>query len=219
MTDDAPSSPGPYCNHVGTYHGMTVVCALAPHPESVCHESADFTWYSTDANTTMKNPGPDAPSPATDAPSPRCGAAGTYRGTNMTCWLPPHPPGTSHAAADFHWIDAVAGTSRSLHYDVRGPDAPSLCPDAPSLSCPDTVWAPVARDSREAMRLLGWTITVQCLPDEPTPCGARFCDHAGAHLAVIRAIADHQLSHLGMPEEMIDVIYHDTQAKLRADHA
>lgn len=61
----------------------------------------------------------------------------------------------------------------------------------------DESWAPVARDTREALKLLGYPIVPRCLLDEPEACGASFTQHAAAHLATIKAIADHQLDHLG----------------------
>ena len=61
----------------------------------------------------------------------------------------------------------------------------------------DESWAPVARDTREALRLLGRPIEPKCLPDETDPCGGTFAIHAMAHLASIKAICDHQLGHLG----------------------
>ena len=61
----------------------------------------------------------------------------------------------------------------------------------------DGSWAPVARSSREALRLLGYDIGAFCLPDEPEACGGGFSTHAAAHLATLQAVADHQLAHLG----------------------
>lgn len=61
----------------------------------------------------------------------------------------------------------------------------------------DEEWEPVARSTREALRLLGYPIEPRCLPGEAAPCGATFAQHAMAHLAVIKAICDHQLMHLG----------------------
>lgn len=61
----------------------------------------------------------------------------------------------------------------------------------------DESWAEVARNSRAALALLGREITPRCLPGEPDHCGASFAQHACAHLAVLQAIADHQLGHLG----------------------
>jgi len=61
----------------------------------------------------------------------------------------------------------------------------------------DQSWAEVARATRDALALLGRPITPRCLPDEADPCGGTFADHAAAHLATIKAVADHQLLHLG----------------------
>jgi hypothetical protein len=62
---------------------------------------------------------------------------------------------------------------------------------------PDEAWAEVARASRDALQLLGRGITPRCLPDEPSPCGGSFAMHACAHLAALKAVADHELEHLG----------------------
>lgn len=83
------------------------------------------------------------------------------------------------------------------------------------MSVPDESWAEVARDTRAALRLLGRPIKPACLPDEPHPCGASFALHAAAHFATIKAIADHQLDHLG-PDftDANNVIYHATRREL-----
>ena len=60
----------------------------------------------------------------------------------------------------------------------------------------DEEWARVARESREALELLGRPLP-RCLPGEADECGATFAQHAAAHLATIKAVADHQLWHLG----------------------
>lgn len=61
----------------------------------------------------------------------------------------------------------------------------------------DESWAPVARDTREALKHMGYPIEPRCLPDEAEPCGGTFALHVAAHLATLKAIADHQLNHLG----------------------
>jgi len=63
----------------------------------------------------------------------------------------------------------------------------------------DESWAQVARNSRAALKLLGRDISNCCLPGEPQhdQCGATFAEHAMAQLAVLKAVADHQLQHLG----------------------
>jgi hypothetical protein len=65
------------------------------------------------------------------------------------------------------------------------------------MTVKDEDWAEYARATREALRLLGRPIEPRCLPDEAEPCGASFALHAAAHLATIKAIADHQFTHLG----------------------
>jgi hypothetical protein len=58
-------------------------------------------------------------------------------------------------------------------------------------------WAAVARASRDALALLGYVVGPRCLPDEAEPCGGSFALHACANLAALKAVADHQLMHLG----------------------
>lgn len=73
----------------------------------------------------------------------------------------------------------------------------SQCPGEHSADIPDVRWAGIARITRQALGLLGYSIRDTCLPDEPDPCGAGFAAHAAAHLGAIKAVADHQLAHLG----------------------
>jgi hypothetical protein len=79
----------------------------------------------------------------------------------------------------------------------------------------DESWAAVARNTREALGLLGYPIESKCLPGETDPCGATFALHAAAHLAKISAICDHQMTHLG-PSFTIafDEIYAYSRAEL-----
>jgi hypothetical protein len=58
-------------------------------------------------------------------------------------------------------------------------------------------WAMVARETRDALALLGYPIERLCLPDEIDPCGGTYSQHAAAHLATISAIVSHQIDHLG----------------------
>lgn len=76
-------------------------------------------------------------------------------------------------------------------------------------------WAVFARTSREVLRLLGYPIDSPCLPDEAMPCGGTFADHSMAHMAVIKAVIDHQLEHLGAPDECVREIYDHTVIELR----
>jgi hypothetical protein len=63
----------------------------------------------------------------------------------------------------------------------------------------DESWKQDAEDSREALALMGYPVIPRCLPGEPNACGGTFAEHAMAHLATLKAICDHQLSHLGHP--------------------
>jgi hypothetical protein len=83
----------------------------------------------------------------------------------------------------------------------------------------DETWADVARNSRAALALLGWPIEPLCLPDELDACGGTFSQHAASHLAVLAAIAAHQLSHLGPAfDAMAAEIYDHSIADLKAGH-
>lgn len=84
------------------------------------------------------------------------------------------------------------------------------------MSATDESWAPVARDTREALRWLGYPIEPKCLPDETDPCGRTFSEHAMAHFATIKAICDHQLDHLSPPGEMVGAIYQYQRGRLEA---
>jgi hypothetical protein len=81
----------------------------------------------------------------------------------------------------------------------------------------DESWARVARDTREALRWLGYPIDPKCLPDETEPCGGSFAMHAMAQFAMIKAICDHQLDHLHMPAEVVNDVYSHALADL-SDH-
>jgi hypothetical protein len=82
----------------------------------------------------------------------------------------------------------------------------------------DESWAEVAHESRAALASLGYSIGPRCLPDEADPCGASFAQHAAAHLATIKAVCDHQLSHLGSPYiERSGIIYGNRLTELESD--
>jgi hypothetical protein len=78
----------------------------------------------------------------------------------------------------------------------------------------DEGWATLARNSRVAMAAFGKE-TPPCLPDEAEPCGATFAQHAGAHLAALKAIIDHHLEHLG--PEFMACLYPDVYAATQAE--
>ena len=61
----------------------------------------------------------------------------------------------------------------------------------------DAEWEPLARSSRDALALLGYTITVRCLPGEPDACGGTFAQHAAAHFGTMQAVIEHHLGHFG----------------------
>jgi hypothetical protein len=81
----------------------------------------------------------------------------------------------------------------------------------------DQTWADLAHASRDALGLLGYGIRPRCLPGEPEACGGTFAEHVAAHLAALKAVADHHLIHLGAPAEMLNDVYDRTTADL--DHA
>lgn len=72
---------------------------------------------------------------------------------------------------------------------------------APAAAAPravdDSTWAPLAHSTREALALLGYDILPRCLPDEPAACGGTFAQHTAAHLATMRAVVEHHVTHLG----------------------
>lgn len=70
----------------------------------------------------------------------------------------------------------------------------------------DLVWRDLAYASREALARLGYDISARCLPDEADPCTGTFALHVIAHLAAIKAVADHHLEHLQPPAGMVDEI-------------
>lgn len=80
----------------------------------------------------------------------------------------------------------------------------------------DESWARAARDARDALALLG-VDTPDCLPDGPAPCGGTFAEHAAATLAAIKAVADHQLAHLGAPDLLTGTVYETTAGNLERD--
>jgi hypothetical protein len=81
----------------------------------------------------------------------------------------------------------------------------------------DEKWAGVARASRDALALLGYVVGPRCLPGEADPCGASFTLHACANLAAIKAVADHQLTHLGPQMGPVHGdIYLDVRSELEA---
>ena len=77
----------------------------------------------------------------------------------------------------------------------------------------DETWRVQAEATREVLALLGHPIERRCLPHEDHPCGGGYAEHAVAQFATIKAIADHQIDHAGMPE-MAAEIYDYEFAKL-----
>ncbi len=82
------------------------------------------------------------------------------------------------------------------------------------MSGRDDTWAGVARNSREALALVGYGIAPRCLPGEPGACGGTFAQHAMAYLGTLKAVADHQLAHLGPLGEQHGEIYWRVRAEL-----
>lgn len=77
----------------------------------------------------------------------------------------------------------------------------------------DQQWAGMARATRAALHQLGWG-TPYCLPDEPEACGGSYAEHTAAHLAALKAVADHHLAHLAPRAQLVDEIYLRTGAEL-----
>lgn len=82
---------------------------------------------------------------------------------------------------------------------------------------PDSSWADLARASREALAQLGYFIGPQCLPGEPDECGGSFAQHTAAHLAGLKAVADHHLAHL--PVTLVAAMFGDVYSTTEADLA
>ena len=59
----------------------------------------------------------------------------------------------------------------------------------------DEQWRDLAEGSRIALGLLGYHIGPECFPGEPDYCGQGYRLHAIAHLAALKAVADHHLLH------------------------
>jgi hypothetical protein len=78
-------------------------------------------------------------------------------------------------------------------------------------------WAEVGRAARTALVQLGYPEFAHCLPDEPDACGAPAELHALAYLATLKAVADHQLAHLGAAPSVVAGIYQQTKAELESD--
>jgi hypothetical protein len=81
----------------------------------------------------------------------------------------------------------------------------------------DPTWAPLATSTRQALRLLGWD-GPDCLPGEPEACGGSYAEHAAAHLAALRAVVEHRITHLGAwSDPLVSEVYGETMATLRAE--
>jgi len=78
----------------------------------------------------------------------------------------------------------------------------------------DQAWADLARNSIQALGLLGYPVP-PCLPDNAEPCGGTYAEHCVANLAALSAVIDHQLKHLAPPDGMFTEIYTDIEAKLQ----
>jgi hypothetical protein len=72
---------------------------------------------------------------------------------------------------------------------------------------PDAEWADLARAARRSLVHMGFYCESGCLPDEPSPCGGTFAQHAAVNLARLRAVTDHHLAHLAAPSAVIEDEY------------
>jgi hypothetical protein len=84
----------------------------------------------------------------------------------------------------------------------------------PTISPMESAWAPVARSAREALALLGYVIEPRCLPDEPGACGGSFADHCVAYFGALKAVSDHQLTHIAPPAVMVEAAYLTVRTEL-----
>jgi hypothetical protein len=83
----------------------------------------------------------------------------------------------------------------------------------------DHAWAEVARGARRALREVGYPITAECLPDEPgaSLCGHTAQMHALSYFAILQAVAEHQLEHLGAHPSVVADIQLTAAAEIAAD--
>ena len=81
----------------------------------------------------------------------------------------------------------------------------------------DRGWEQLARDTRQALALLGHLVP-DCLPGEPDACGGSFAEHTLAHYAALKAVIEHRIAHLGPGSEpMVEEIHHATRTVLLAE--
>lgn len=81
----------------------------------------------------------------------------------------------------------------------------------------DEDWADVARGARDALSSLGYPPVPPCLPGEAEECGGSFAQHATAYFGTIKAVADHQLGHLGELGQMHGEFYWKARENLARD--
>lgn len=81
----------------------------------------------------------------------------------------------------------------------------------------DAAWAEAARGARDALAGLGYPPVPPCLPGEAEECGGTFAQHAMAYLGTIKAVADHQLGHLGALGQQHGEVYWQARAELERD--
>jgi hypothetical protein len=78
----------------------------------------------------------------------------------------------------------------------------------------DHAWAEVARGARRALAEVGYPEPPACMPDEAEPCGGTAQFHALAYFAVLQAVAEHQLDHLGANPSVVADIQLEAAAEL-----
>lgn len=78
-------------------------------------------------------------------------------------------------------------------------------------------WAEAARGARRALAEVGYPAPPACMPDEAEPCGGTAQHHALAYFVTLRAVADHQLDHLGAHPGVVADIQLTAEAELRAN--
>ena len=81
----------------------------------------------------------------------------------------------------------------------------------------DQDWAEAARAARQALITIGYPVKDDCLPDEADACSGNFAQHAASYYVTLKAIADHQLEHIGPCFGQPELIYNDAMAKLLRD--
>jgi hypothetical protein len=78
-------------------------------------------------------------------------------------------------------------------------------------------WRKPARAARECIRILGYPMALlRCMPgeEEAGQCTGSVSEHALSYYAILKAIADHQITHMNPPLPAYNRIYRAAEADL-----